>query len=188
LSGGEKGRLSLLKLMLSESNFLLMDEPTNHLDIDSKEILEDALSNYDGTVLVVSHDRYFLNKLCNKIIDMTSEGLTEYLGNYDYYLEKKAELEQTDDEIIVNRTKTQINAERKKDRELRAEKKKKEKEIKDVEEKIESNENKLALLEEKLCQQSTYNDKNLVLQINEKIQALKAEIEELYTFWSNINL
>ncbi len=188
LSGGEKGRLSLLKLMLSESNFLLMDEPTNHLDIDSKEILEDALSNYDGTVLVVSHDRYFLNKLCNKIIDMTSEGLTEYLGNYDYYLEKKAELEQTDDEIIVNRTKTQINAERKKDRELRAEKKKKEKEIKDVEEKIESNENELALLEEKLCQQSTYNDKNLVLQINEKIQALKAEIEELYTFWSNINL
>lgn len=188
LSGGEKGRLSLLKLMLSESNFLLMDEPTNHLDIDSKEILEDALSNYDGTVLVVSHDRYFLNKLCNKIIDMTSEGLSEYLGNYDYYLEKKAELEQTDDEIIVNRTKTQINAERKKDRELRAEKKKKEKEIKDVEEKIESNENELALLEEKLCQQSTYNDKNLVLQINEKIQALKAEIEELYTFWSNINL
>lgn len=188
LSGGEKGRLSLLKLMLSESNFLLMDEPTNHLDIDSKEILEDALSNYDGTVLVVSHDRYFLNKLCNKIIDMTSEGLSEYLGNYDYYLEKKAELEQTDDEIIVNRTKTQINAERKKDRELRAEKKKKEKEIKDVEEKIENNENELALLEEKLCQQSTYNDKNLVLQINEKIQALKAEIEELYTFWSNINL
>lgn len=188
LSGGEKGRLSLLKLMLSESNFLLMDEPTNHLDIDSKEILEDALSNYDGTVLVVSHDRYFLNKLCNKIIDMTSEGLTEYLGNYDYYLEKKAELEQTDDEIIVSRTKTQINAERKKDRELRAEKKKKEKEIKDVEEKIESNENELALLEEKLCQQSTYNDKNLVLQINEKIQALKVEIEELYTFWSDINL
>lgn len=188
LSGGEKGRLSLLKLMLSESNFLLMDEPTNHLDIDSKEILEDALSNYDGTVLVVSHDRYFLNKICSKIIDMTSEGLTEYLGNYDYYLEKKAELEQTDDEIIVNKTKTQINAERKKDRENRTERKKKEKEIKDVEEKIESNENELALLEEKLCQQSTYNDKNLVLQINEKMQVLKAEIEELYTFWSNINL
>lgn len=188
LSGGEKGRLSLLKLMLSESNFLLMDEPTNHLDIDSKEVLEDALSNYDGTVLVVSHDRYFLNKLCTKIIDMTSDGLTEYLGNYDYYLEKKAELEQSDDEIIVSRTKTQINAERKKDRELRAEKKKREKEIKDVEEKIENNENELALLEEKLCQQSTYNDKNLVLQINEKMQALKAEIEELYILWSDINL
>lgn len=188
LSGGEKGRLSLLKLMLSESNFLLMDEPTNHLDIDSKEVLEDALSNYDGTVLVVSHDRYFLNKLCTKIIDMTSEGLTEYLGNYDYYLEKKAELEQSDDEIITSRTKTQINAERKKDRGLRAEKKKKEKEIKDVEEKIENNEKELALLEEKLCQQSTYNDKNLVMQINEKMQTLKAENEELYILWSEITL
>lgn len=188
LSGGEKGRLSLLKLMLSESNFLLMDEPTNHLDIDSKEILEDALSNYDGTVLVVSHDRYFLNKLCTRIIDMTNEGLTEYLGNYDYYLEKKAELEQSDDEIIVSRTKTQINAERKKDRELRLEKKKKEKEIKDIEEKIENNENELALLEEKLCQQSTYNDKTLLKNINEKIQALKAENEELYILWSDINV
>lgn len=187
LSGGEKGRLSLLKLMLSESNFLLMDEPTNHLDIDSKEVLEDAISNYDGTVLVVSHDRYFLNKLCTKIIDMTSKGITEYLGNYDYYLEKKAELEQTDEEVIISKTKTQINAERKKERENRAERKKKEKEIKDIEEKIEKNENELALLEEKLCQQSTYSDKNLILQINEKIQALKAENDELYTFWSNLN-
>jgi ATP-binding cassette subfamily F protein 3 len=186
LSGGEKGRLSLLKLMLSESNFLLMDEPTNHLDIDSKEVLEYALSNYDGTVLVVSHDRYFLNKICTKIIDMTSEGLTEYLGNYDYYLEKKAELEQSEDEVIVGRTKTQINAERRKERELRAEKKKREKGINDIEEKIENNENELAKLEEKLCQQSTYNDKNLVMKINERMQTLKAENEELYIFWSEM--
>lgn len=186
LSGGEKGRLSLLKLMLSESNFLLMDEPTNHLDIDSKEILEDSLINYDGTVLVVSHDRYFLNKVTNKIIDMSHDGVFEYLGNYDYYLEKKAELEQTDDEIIITKTKTQINAERKKDRNLKSEKKKREKEVKDIEEKIEHNENEIASLEDKLCQQTTYNDKNLVLEINEKIQALNAELEELYAVWSEL--
>ncbi len=187
LSGGEKGRLSLLKLMLSEANFLLMDEPTNHLDIDSKEVLEDALTNYDGTVLVVSHDRYFLNKVCTKIIDMTKEGLTEYFGNYDYYLEKKAELEETDDEVEESKTKTQIIAEKKKDREQRLEKKKKEKDIKELEEKIEKNENELAILEEKLCQQSTYNDKNLVMQINERMLDIKAENEELYILWSEIS-
>lgn len=186
LSGGEKGRLSLLKLMLSESNFLLMDEPTNHLDIDSKEILEDSLINYDGTVLVVSHDRYFLNKVTNKIIDMSHDDVFEYLGNYDYYLEKKAELEQTDDEIVVAKTKTQINAERKKDRNLKSEKKKREKEVKDIEEKIENNENEIASLEDKLCQQTTYNDKNLVLEINEKIQVLNAELDELYAVWSEL--
>jgi len=186
LSGGEKGRLSLLKLMLSESNFLLMDEPTNHLDIDSKEILEDSLVNYDGTILVVSHDRYFLNKVTNKIIDMSQDGLFEYLGNYDYYVEKKAELEQTDDEVLVTKTKTQINAERKKERNIKIEKKKKEKEIKDIEKKIENNENEIAALEDKLCQQTTYNDKNLVLEINEQMQQLNVELENLYAIWSEL--
>ncbi len=186
LSGGEKGRLSLLKLMLSEANFLLMDEPTNHLDIDSKEILEDSLVNYDGTILVVSHDRYFLNKVTNKIIDMSKDGLFEYLGNYDYYVEKKAELEQTDDEVLVTKTKTQINAERKKERNIKIEKKKREKEIKDVEKKIENYENEIASLENKLCQQTTYNDKNLVLEINEQMQRLNTELENLYAFWSEL--
>lgn len=186
LSGGEKGRLSLLKLMLSEANFLLMDEPTNHLDIDSKEILEDSLVNYDGTILVVSHDRYFLNKVTTKIIDMSQDGLFEYLGNYDYYVEKKAELEQTDDEVLVTKTKTQINAERKKERNIKIEKKKKEKEIKDIEKKIENNENEIAALEDKLCQQTTYNDKNLVLEINEQMQQLNVELENLYAIWSEL--
>lgn len=186
LSGGEKGRLSLLKLMLSEANFLLMDEPTNHLDIDSKEILEDSLVNYDGTILVVSHDRYFLNKVTTKIIDMSQEGIFEYLGNYDYYVEKKAELEQTDDDVIVSKTKTQINAERKKERNIKIEKKKREKEIKDIEKKIENNENEIATLEDKLCQQTTYNDKNLVLEINGQIQYLNAELDSLYNIWSEL--
>ena len=92
LSGGERGRVSLAKLMLSEANFLILDEPTNHLDIISKEILEDALNNYEGTVLYVSHDRYFINRTATRILELTNHRLVNYIGNYDYYLEKKEEL------------------------------------------------------------------------------------------------
>ena len=92
LSGGERGRVSLAKLMLSEANFLILDEPTNHLDMVSKEILEKALSQYTGTVLYVSHDRYFINKTATRILDLDHGGFVGYLGNYDYYLEKRAEL------------------------------------------------------------------------------------------------
>ncbi|QSX07009.1 ABC-F family ATP-binding cassette domain-containing protein [Sedimentibacter sp. zth1] len=187
LSGGEKGRLSLLKLMLSEANFLLMDEPTNHLDIDSKEILEDALINYDGTILVVSHDRYFLNKVTTKIIDMSTEGIFEYLGNYNYYIEKKAELEQTDEEIVIQKTKTQINAERKKEKELNAVKKKKDKEIKDLEISIEKHENDIAEIETQLCDTEIYEDTALVLEINNKLKNLNTKLEELYDTWSTLN-
>ena len=88
LSGGERGRVSLAKLMLSEANFLILDEPTNHLDITSKEILENALSHYGGTVLYVSHDRYFINKTATRILDLTGKRMMNYIGNYDYYLEK----------------------------------------------------------------------------------------------------
>ena len=92
LSGGERGRVSLAKAMLSEANFLILDEPTNHLDITSKEILEEALNNYEGTVLYVSHDRYFINKTATRILELTNQRLVNYIGNYDYYLEKKEEL------------------------------------------------------------------------------------------------
>ena len=92
LSGGERGRVSLAKLMLSEANFLILDEPTNHLDIISKEILEDALKSYEGTVLYVSHDRYFINRTATRILELTNQKLVNYIGNYDYYLEKKEEL------------------------------------------------------------------------------------------------
>ena len=92
LSGGEKGRVLLAKLMLSQANFLILDEPTNHLDITSKEILEDALNSYTGTVLYVSHDRYFINRTASRIMDLTMDGFVNYIGNYDYYLEKKEEL------------------------------------------------------------------------------------------------
>src|SRR5699024_10230344 len=92
LSGGEKGRVSLAKLMLSEANFLILDEPTNHLDIASKEILEEALNNYSGTVLYVSHDRYFINRTATRILELVNRTFVNYIGNYDYYLEKKEEL------------------------------------------------------------------------------------------------
>ena len=92
LSGGERGRVSLAKLMLSEANFLILDEPTNHLDIVSKEILEQALNAYTGTVLYVSHDRYFINQTATRILDLTNQAMVNYIGNYDYYLEKKEEL------------------------------------------------------------------------------------------------
>lgn len=92
LSGGERGRVSLAKLMLSEANFLILDEPTNHLDIPSKEILEKAINNYSGTVLMVSHDRYFINKTSTRILELTGKTTVNYIGNYDYYLAKKDEL------------------------------------------------------------------------------------------------
>ena len=92
LSGGERGRVSLAKLMLSEANFLILDEPTNHLDITSKEILEHALNNYTGTVLYVSHDRYFINQTATRIMDLVNHTFVNYIGNYDYYIEKKEEL------------------------------------------------------------------------------------------------
>jgi len=183
LSGGEKGRLSLLKLMTSNANFLLLDEPTNHLDIDSKEVLEDALINYEGTVLVVSHDRYFLNKVVNKIYDLSEEGAFEYLGNYDYYLEKKAELEEPDDEEAVTKTKTRINAEKKKERELIRDRQQREKAIRELEEKIFMHENEINELETKLCQPSTYTDNFLIMSLNEKLIIRKKEIQDLYTLW-----
>lgn len=186
LSGGEKSRLSLLKLMTSNSNFLLMDEPTNHLDIDSKEVLEDALLNYDGTILVVSHDRYFLNKVVNKIYDMSSVGVFQYLGNYDYYVQKKAELEEPDNEISVSKTKTQINAEKKKERENIRDRQQREKIIKNLESQIEMHENKISELELALCQPSTYNDKVLIIELNEKLNTYKNELEIFYTKWTEI--
>lgn len=183
LSGGEKGKLSLLKLMTSNANFLLMDEPTNHLDIDSKEVLEDALINYEGTLLAVSHDRYFLNKVVDKIYDLSDEGAFEYLGNYDYYVQKKAELDETDTAETTNKTKTQINAEKKKEREIIRDRQQREKTIKKLEEQISMHENEISELELKLCQPSTYDDKFLIINLNEKLNTQKDELQKLYDLW-----
>jgi ATP-binding cassette subfamily F protein 3 len=186
LSGGEKGRLSLLKLMTSNANFLLMDEPTNHLDIDSKEVLEDSLINYEGTILVVSHDRYFLNKVVDKIYDLSEDGAFEYLGNYDYYVQKKAELNETDDDETISKTKTQINAEKKKEREIIRDRQQREKAIRELEEQILLHENEIHELENKLCQPSTYNDKFLIINLNEKLNISKEKLQNLYSQWEEI--
>lgn len=143
LSGGEKCRINLLKLMISKSNLLLLDEPTNHLDIMSREALEDALISYDGTLLVISHDRYFLNKVIGRILELKEDGAKEYLGNYSYFQEKKLnptryqELE----ELANGKTKTKLKDEKKKKKEQEKEEKALKLKIKKLEEEIAKKEN-----------------------------------------------
>lgn len=186
LSGGERARLSLLKLMLSKANFLLLDEPTNHLDIDSKEVLEDALGDYEGTVFVISHDRYFLNKITDKTLELTKEGIKEYLGNYDYYIEKKNELENKDDEDEYQKTKTQTRLERKKEKELLISERNIKKKLKTLEEEIESSENELEEIDEILSNNEIYNNHQEVVEITRKRENLSLKLEELYEDWLNL--
>ncbi|WP_311482189.1 ribosomal protection-like ABC-F family protein, partial [uncultured Anaerococcus sp.] len=152
LSGGERARISLLKLMISDCNFILMDEPTNHLDIDSKEILEDAILDFEGTLLIISHDRYFLNKIASKILDMKADRMDLYLGNYDYYQEKLREMSLTEEEKSTV-TKTQIKKERKKEKLKRDEVRAVKKKIRDIEKDMEEIDKKLkALTKESLAE------------------------------------
>lgn len=185
LSGGERGRLALLKMMLSDANFLLMDEPTNHLDIDSKEILEDALLDYEGTLLVISHDRYFLNRVADRIIELEPTGTEEFLGNYDYYLEKKKE-DTPVEENLEAKTKTQIKLDRKREKEKIQEEKKLKKEIKSLEDNISSKELEIEELDELLCDQDIYEDSSKVLEISKKREALQNNLALLYKKWESL--
>lgn len=187
LSGGEKARVALLKLMLSGANLLLMDEPTNHLDIDSKEILEDALKGYEGTVLVISHDRYFLNQVTNKILELTENGLFEFLGNYDYYLEKKKELMSEDDEEEDTRTKTQIKLDKKKEKEQLQRERDRKKELKELESKIAALEEELVVIDHKLSSPDTYEDHNMVLKLSKEREELKKILDSVYETWVEMN-
>jgi len=182
LSGGEKARLSLLKLMLSNANFLLMDEPTNHLDIDSKEVLEEALLDYEGTVLVISHDRYFLNRVVDKILELTEEGIKEYLGNYDYYLEKKNEVLDEEDEDF-GKTKTQIKLERKKERELLEIERNRKREIGELEKRISEGELKLEELDRLLCDPAIYENSEKVVEITKNREEVQKLLDDLYDRW-----
>ncbi len=157
-----------------------MDEPTNHLDIDSKEVLEDALIDYEGTIFVISHDRYFLNRVTNKILEMTEEGIVEYLGNYDYYLEKKNEIVIEDNEEY--KTKTQIKLERKKrERETRIWKKRKE--IEELEELIAANEIDLENLDNLLCKPELYEEPEKALKLSQEREQLQLKLDKLYNQW-----
>jgi ATP-binding cassette, subfamily F, member 3 len=184
LSGGEKCRINLLKLMLSKNNLLLLDEPTNHLDIVSREALEDSLLNYDGTILVISHDRYFLNKVIGKIYELNEDGVKEYLGNYSYYIEKKKnpfrfqELEES-----AGKTKTQIQDEKRKKRETEKLIKEQAQRVKNLEADIAIKETALSDLQNMLCLEEIYSNPQKSQEINKQIQALQSEVEKLYEDW-----
>ncbi|HDK7161348.1 TPA: ABC-F family ATP-binding cassette domain-containing protein [Clostridium botulinum] len=188
LSGGEKCKVNLLKLMLSKSNLLLLDEPTNHLDIMSREALEDALLNYDGTVLVISHDRYFLNKVIGKIYELNIDGIKEYLGNYDYYIHKKINPNRFNYEAITSensKTKTQIHQERKKKKEEEKKLKQEKLKIKNLEKEITDLEEVVNSLQEQLCLEEVYSDSVKSEKINKDIINKQKLIEDLYSEWEN---
>lgn len=187
LSGGEKCKINLLKLMLSKSNFLLLDEPTNHLDIMSREALEDAILGYDGTIITISHDRYFLNKIAEKIYELNENGVKTYLGNYNYYVEKKnnplrfQELEENE-----GKTKTQIQYEKKKKREEEKIQKQKQLQVKHLEEEISNIEKKIDEFNSLLCLEEVYSDPKKSEEINKQISDYQYKLEELYSSWEEI--
>ncbi|SQB90662.1 ABC transporter, ATP-binding protein [Clostridium paraputrificum] len=189
LSGGEKCRINLLKLMLSRSNLLLLDEPTNHLDILSREALEEAILSYDGTLIVISHDRYFLNKVINRIVELQEEGTTEYLGNYSYYVEKKLNPLRFEayEELANGKTKTQLKEEKRKKREIEKEEKAKKLQIKKLEDAISKNEELLLALQEDLCKEEIYSNPSESERVNKEIKILEEKIEDLYIKWEEVN-
>ena len=188
LSGGEKCRINLLKLMLSKSNLLLMDEPTNHLDIMSREALEDAILEYDGTLMIISHDRYFLNKVIGRILELNEDGVTEYLGNYNYYQEKKLNPSRFEDyeEIANGKTKTQIKEDKKKKREAEKEAKAMQLKLKNIEKTIAEKEDQLVKLQEDLCLEEIYSNPTESQRVNNEIKDLEEEIANLYNEWENM--
>ncbi len=181
LSGGEKSRISLLKLMLSNTNFLLLDEPTNHLDIDSKEALENALQDYTGTCFIISHDRYFLNRVVDKIILLEQRGVSEFLGNYDYYKEKMEGTISEEEKDAA--TKTQIQKDKKRLKEEKQRLKSQKKEIEFLEKKIEAVEEELSDLQKESLSQEFYEDKERIEVVFKRIDSLEKEKEELYEDW-----
>ena len=188
LSGGEKARLQLAKLMLEKNNLLVLDEPTNHLDITSKQVLEDALENYEGTIVFVSHDRYFINKIANKVLDITEDDYSIYLGNYDYYLEKREQ------ELIAKKLKEEKTEEVQEkvvnDYVLGKEEKKRirklERTREELLEKIESLEEKVSLVNNELTKEEVYTDAIKVQGYNEELRSLNQEIEDLNNTWLEI--
>mgnify|MGYP000888763638 CR=1 FL=1 len=191
LSGGEKSRISLLKLMLSKANLLFMDEPTNHLDIASKEILEDAICAYDGTVFVISHDRYFLNKVPDRIFELKDGKFTEYLGNYDYMMEKKAELSEYNNFLKSQEdspTKTQMKLQKKKDKEIEKEKKKLKNDEKKLLDEIHNLEEKIAHIDMELCKEEVYTDAQKMKEYSREKIEIQARIENLYEKWETLSM
>lgn len=187
LSGGERARIAILKLILSKANFLLLDEPTNHLDIDSKEVLEESLESYTGTIFTISHDRYFLNTVVDKILVLGENGITEYLGNYDYYINKKRETEEMSAIVEVEeKTKTQLKDERRKEREQREKEKKNRYKIKNIEQEIEKTEAKIEELDHLLCQEEVYSNPDKSKEVSLEKTNFEDKLSSLYETWEEL--
>ena len=187
LSGGEKGRVSLCKLMLKRDNLLLLDEPTNHLDMDSREVLEGALEDFDGTILTVSHDRYFINRVADRIIEMRPDGVKEYLGNYDDYLEKKRREEAGLEDAASGMTKTQLDKQRRKERLLREGKKALEKQLEAAEARIADAEKEIQDLEARMADPELYQRPDEARETARRHAELQAGMDALYEEWEALS-
>lgn len=189
LSGGEKARVALAKLSMNKENFLILDEPTNHLDIDNKEVLENALIDYQGTLLFVSHDRYFINRIANKVIELSPEGSKLYLGDYDYYLEKKKEEEeiaelQAKEAAPVEAPKKKFYQDKEQQKLIRSLRRK----IEALEETLSTLDEEIAELEIQMSQPDILNDHVQLLELTNDLEAKKAEQEEQLSSWEELSL
>lgn len=183
LSGGEKGRVALTKLMLKKDNLLLMDEPTNHLDMDSCEVLEDALADYPGTILAISHDRYFINRFANKVCVLTENGLLEYLGNYDDYIEK-INMAILPDGNMLAKTKTEIVKEKRRSREMTQRIKEQRALVSQLESSIANLEDQIAAHEKQLADPDTYKDADAAASLNKVYRQLSDTLSARYDEWT----
>lgn len=192
LSGGERGRLSLAKLMLSEANFLILDEPTNHLDVVSKEILEQALKHYTGTVLYVSHDRYFINETATRILDLQNRVFVNYIGNYDYYLEKNEELtkiyakEKQEEADAASAKELDAKLEWKQQKEMQAKKRKLENDLKRTESEITQKEDRISQIDALLLLEEVYTDGVECSKLSREKESLESSLEQLYEQWEEL--
>ncbi|MDU6523769.1 MAG: ABC-F family ATP-binding cassette domain-containing protein, partial [Enterococcus sp.] len=189
LSGGEKARVALAKLSMNKENFLILDEPTNHLDIDNKEVLENALIDYQGTLLFVSHDRYFINRIANKVIELSPEGSKLYLGDYDYYLEKKREEEELAE--LLAKEETPVAAPKKKfyqDKEQQKLIRSLKRKIEAIEENLSNLDEKIDQLETQMSQPDILNDHVQLLELTNELEAKKAEQEEQLASWEELSI
>ena len=185
LSGGEKGRVALTELMLRKDNVLLLDEPTNHLDMDSREVLEEALADYPGTILAVSHDRYFINRFAEKVFVLEEDGIREYLGNYDSYFAKVSRDAEPDGET-AGMTRTALDKEKKRSREEQQRVRAKQDRLKQAEEAVAKAEKEAGELEKILADPETYRDPEAAAETTRKYHLLQEEINRLYSEWESL--